>query len=94
MHKIHFGRSTLKVACFQLSDGLPTRKKYIKSSKRLQYFSTLTTTKSNTFTVCNSAKIFSKLHAILSEMLKKAQVDSLYLKQNIRSLEISLKNTA
>ena len=39
----------------------------------LQYFSTLTATRSKTFVVCNIAKIFSKRHGILSEMLKKAQ---------------------
>ena len=37
-----------------------------------QYFSTLRTTKSNTFTLCIIEKIFHRLHGILSGMLKKA----------------------
>ena len=32
-----------------------------------------TTTQSNTFTVCISAKKFSRLHCIVLEMLKKTQ---------------------
>ena len=50
--------------------------KNIRSSTRGQYFSTLTTSQSDTFTVCDSAKIFSKLYGILSEMLQKAQQGS------------------
>lgn len=36
----------------------------------------LVATQSNTFTVCNSAKRFSKIHGILSETLKKAKQGS------------------
>ena len=69
----HLGSNALKWLGFSSGMESTQEKKYDSISKRLQYFSTLTTTQLNTLTVCNSAKILSKLHGILSEMLKKTQ---------------------
>ena len=66
----HLCINTLKTACFQLWDG---EHKINLNVVKGYSISQHTITQTNTFTVCNSARIFSKLHSILSEMLKKAQ---------------------